>query len=549
MLYAKRFQKPLTVGLLSLLCSYFSAQVFAASCPHVSDSSANLTSQGLAEFYYSYYRTTGDARYLGLSGSTQATVYAGGDGRGYKNDPGDCGDNSNGGWQTRTLAGMSVHIYTPAGAPTVSPHVAGKRPLMLSLHGCMQTNTLIRDKGNWVATAEAFNMVVAVPDSVTTQYGNCWDSFGDGHTYLNHDNDNVIALTEILRDDPALAIDPQQMYIAGLSSGGMQAMLVGCMRPDLYAGIGLNSNPTIGTIGGGEWGSDPVGPEEGLGMCLDLAASSGNTSAHATQLASIVFGDDSVTPGGTDEPNGQSIDLDFFPQNAAIMATIYGAAQDQGTNAIAGYSSQSDGVETTWSRDGVKRVSMLDIDGLGHAWPSGNGMQDTDVNGSYVNYPAFVTAFFHYNNLRVQPGGNTPPQVSLIGASDVELNIGDQWTDPGAQASDAEDGDLSGAIVTTGSVDTQSAGSYSKQYCVADSEGLQACISRSVEVIDASSVCVDFTTMNYYHKTEGRAYSTGSYWSPNYFAVGSDAPIAGSTFSTSSLYSYDNTDWEVGNCP
>ncbi len=552
MLYTKKFITSLIiffVGVLSIVALGVSSKAFAGECPQVTDSSANLADQGLAEFYYSFYRTTGDVQYLGLSGSTQATVYAGGDGKGYLSDPEDCGDSSSGGWATRTLAGMSVHIYTPSGSPSVTPHVAGKRPLMLALHGCNQSNTVMRDLGNWATTADMYDLVVAVPDSVNAAAGNCWDSFGDNHSHLTRDSDNVIALTEQLRDDQAYAIDAQQIYISGLSSGGMQSMLVGCMRPDLYAGMGLNANPTIGTEGLDEWGSDPQGPSEGLTMCLDLAAATGNSPSFSTQLTSVVFGDDSITPGGTDEPYGQSIDLDFFPQNAEIMATIYDAQAATGSNTVAGYSSANDGVETWWVRNAVKRVSLLDIPGLGHAWPSGNGQQGTDINGSYVNYPAFVMAFFHSNNLRVQTGGNAPPSISLNGASDVELNVGDAWSDPGAQANDAEDGDLTSAIAVSGSVDTQTVGMYTLDYCVTDSEGLQSCTSRTVNVVSVSPECFEYTSMNYSHKSAGRAYSSGSYWSPQYFAVGSDTPISGSAFSTSTLYSYDNTVWEVGNCP
>ncbi len=62
--------------------------------------------------------------------------------------------------------------------------------------------------------------------------------------------------------------------------------------------------------------------------------------------------------------------------------------------------------------------------------------------------------------------------------------------------------------------------------------------------------CIEETSANYYHKTGGRAYSTGSYFSPDYFANGSDDAMAGSTWGSTTLKSTDGgTVWNVGNCP
>jgi hypothetical protein len=60
--------------------------------------------------------------------------------------------------------------------------------------------------------------------------------------------------------------------------------------------------------------------------------------------------------------------------------------------------------------------------------------------------------------------------------------------------------------------------------------------------------CEAFTTYNYYHKTAGRAYSTGYYLSPDYFAKGSDEAMAGSTWGLTTLHSNDGAVWHVGAC-
>ncbi|WP_040523002.1 extracellular catalytic domain type 1 short-chain-length polyhydroxyalkanoate depolymerase, partial [Aliiglaciecola lipolytica] len=64
-----------------------------------------------------------------------------------------------------------------------------------------------------------------------------------------------------------------------------------------------------------------------------------------------------------------------------------------------------------------------------------------------------------------------------------------------------------------------------------------------------SQTCEQFTTYNYYHKTAGRAYSSGNPYSPNYFAQGSDDAMAGSTWGNTTLHSSDAQTWSVGSCP
>ncbi|MEM0910703.1 MAG: PHB depolymerase family esterase [Pseudomonadota bacterium] len=64
-----------------------------------------------------------------------------------------------------------------------------------------------------------------------------------------------------------------------------------------------------------------------------------------------------------------------------------------------------------------------------------------------------------------------------------------------------------------------------------------------------SDECVDFSGVNYFHKLAGRAYSTGSFFAPDYFAQGSNEPLSGSTWGTSDLFSTDGETWQVGLCP
>ena len=77
---------------------------------------------------------------------------------------------------------------------------------------------------------------------------------------------------------------------------------------------------------------------------------------------------------------------------------------------------------------------------------------------------------------------NTPPTISLIGSADINLNVGDSFSDPGATATDAQDGNLTSSIVVSGTVNTAIPDNYTITYTVTDSRGASATVSRTVTV-------------------------------------------------------------------
>ncbi|RPJ04949.1 MAG: hypothetical protein EHM37_22490, partial [Deltaproteobacteria bacterium] len=314
-----------------------------------------------------------------------------------------------GNWRNISAGDMRIELYVPATAPKL----ADKRALMISLHGCVQTNTVLRDQGNWSATADEYGMVVAlpaVPDG--GKIAGCWDYFGRAapfspplppHTRNSRDNDNLLALVESLQADTALNIDPAQTYITGLSSGGGQTLVMGCLAPEIFAGIGINAGPTIGTgsheINPPDFASLPITPAQAKAICQDLAGT--HSPAFGTQLASVIYGS-----------KDQTVDPRYNHLNAEIMTSIYGVSDKAGfpVNELPGHNPRGTG--ELWSDGTGPRFSLIRNDGLGHAWPSGSG-QGGEINfvaREGVNYPAYVTRFFFENNRRVQK--NPPPSIS-----------------------------------------------------------------------------------------------------------------------------------------
>ena len=79
----------------------------------------------------------------------------------------------------------------------------------------------------------------------------------------------------------------------------------------------------------------------------------------------------------------------------------------------------------------------------------------------------------------------TAPEITLLGASPLEVNQGSTFTDPGATASDGVDGALSASIAVGGDrVDTDTPGDYTITYDVSDAAGNAAdTVTRIVRVV------------------------------------------------------------------
>ncbi|WP_397364281.1 M4 family metallopeptidase [Olleya sp. R77988] len=83
------------------------------------------------------------------------------------------------------------------------------------------------------------------------------------------------------------------------------------------------------------------------------------------------------------------------------------------------------------------------------------------------------------------PADTIAPVITLTGASIINLEVGDSYSELGATATDNVDGNLTSSIVITGTVNTSLAGTYTRNYNVSDAAGNAANqVSRSIVVTE-----------------------------------------------------------------
>ena len=113
---------------------------------------------------------------------------------------------------------------------------------------------------------------------------------------------------------------------------------------------------------------------------------------------------------------------------------------------------------------------------------------DTSTPGAYiVTYDVTDTAGNDAITVSrtVKVGADLAPDIFLVGPSPQRIPFGGSYSEYGATAWDAQDGDLTGALVIDASdVDETRPGVYLVSYSVADAGGNPALATRVVEVLD-----------------------------------------------------------------
>lgn len=439
------------------------------------------------------------------------------------------------GWNTapETIEEHPTWIYTPS---TAMPN--GKHPFLIVLHGCAQTHTEIKEFGNLVRTAEDNGVVVAVPFVGRKFFGTplqkCWDY--DGALDAKGHMVELVNLADTLKAQTALNIDPNHVYIVGLSSGAAMALAVGCKAPDVFAGIGAIAGPSVGSsqnsalVDASAILSSNV--SNAIGKCKSLAGS--KVSHFATQIANIAYGDM--------DKNGPKAMFDFSPvdtahagqirlvsikwskDNVKVLQDIYGTGAPGPEEPV----QNGLGTRQVATKDSKSRLSLLVVHDVGHAWPAGTGLPNSFSQGgrwiaqSGLNYPDFVVGWLISNNMRV---GN--PEVTVSASvSGATFSLSGTAKDPdGIARVDTVllQANAAGAFLQSDSHDNISLGSggtYSDNYGGLPDGRYRARVTATdnanhttTELTPALKVgnppdpeqCRDFTDNNFNHVQRGRA--------------------------------------------
>lgn len=139
------------------------------------------------------------------------------------------------GFHVNAAGRRDYKLYVPGsygGAPA---------PLLVMLHGCTQDPEDFANGTQMNVLAEEIGCLVLYPaQSKGANPSRCWNWFNAVDQRRDEGEPSIIAgMTQAIM--VSHAVDPGQVYVAGLSAGGAMATIMGTLYPELYAAVGVHS--------------------------------------------------------------------------------------------------------------------------------------------------------------------------------------------------------------------------------------------------------------------------------------------------------------------
>jgi poly(hydroxyalkanoate) depolymerase family esterase len=288
---------------------------------------------------------------------------------------------SNGGVQhlptERRRHGALVHI--PASLDQTEP-----APLVCMLHGCTQ------DPGTFAAAtmmnrvADRHGFVVVYPgqNRLDNAMG-CWNWFRPEHQRRGAGEPAAIAGTvrNLVEGDPRFTIDPERVFVAGLSSGGAMALILAVCYPELFAAVAVHSG--LPYRAATDMSSAFRVMAQGAADLEDLdQAVLASIGPHSRQVPSIVIhgtADRTVSPINAKAVLRQSMTANHIAAPTSREHDVERPTRSWRSQTTGGHSY----IRSQWADEtGTVMHELLEVDNLGHAWSGGApGGSYTDPRG------------------------------------------------------------------------------------------------------------------------------------------------------------------------
>lgn len=297
-------------------------------------------------------------------------------------------------WSARTQIihmGRQFALYVPNNT------MVRNLPMVVLLHGCAQSPAVILDGTSFEKAAEKHKFIILAP--MQPKFANiyhCWNWFLDFQQQRNFSNEmgQIVSAVDLISNKYQL--DPNRIFVAGLSAGGVMAHNLSVCYPDVFSGGAIHSGlnyksaenvteaETVLTR------NDQKSPEY-LGK--KMAACARQVPNHRMKKVLIIHGaEDHVVPTLHPEliTKSQSVWRDIL-DDGRRNDSIRGIEKVTQETFPDGYSA----IRTDVSYPGFNERKIM-VKGLGHAWGGGKeGIRFFDPKAP--SSTQFIIEFFNLN--------------------------------------------------------------------------------------------------------------------------------------------------------
>ena len=265
-------------------------------------------------------------------------------------------------------------MYVPLGLRRTT-----KVPLLLALHGCTQNGLDFAAGTRFNDLADKHKFVVVYPEQSRSNNGlRCWNWFRSAHQFRAQGEPAILAgiVRLVSQETSRWRIDPERVYVAGISAGGAMALVLAATYPELFAAVGVHSAPPYRSA---------TGPVKALAVMQGATLPGKKAQAPAELIdieampPMIVFhgtADSTVRPVNAERVADQWLSYWHGSTGPGVRigsprTAISAPARPATARARRGYRVHR------WYAGGRKVLEVWVVDGLGHAWSGGSS------NGSY----------------------------------------------------------------------------------------------------------------------------------------------------------------------